>query len=246
MRDHDAADALDEQRAGSFRNSRASECDELVEGECPSFARGGEVGRQRSAEAPWRNAGDFVRRHRTPQRLQENRRIAGRGDGKVIATHNGLERIDRSTRFAQARDQAGGDEGLADVSARGGDKISGHRFRTITLSRTMVASRSIASSGCCAVNAKRRRDVPAGTVGGRIATARKPSFSMRRDASRARRCIANDHRYDRTLRFRQIEHAGEVFCFFDRARGVTRLTLDHVERGNGRGDNRRRQAGRIN
>src|SRR5450631_1513776 len=122
----------------------------------------------------------------------------------IITAHHRLERVHGLPGLAQITDQPGGDEGLADVGAGRGDEIGGHvlrlfRFahdlirkpvptfrdhaRTKILLRTISARRVIASSGCCAVNVSRKRAVPSGTEGGRMAAARKPSSASRREAA---------------------------------------------------------------
>ena len=47
---------------------RAAEFDQRVEVDAAAFARGGDVGRQRRAEAPGRDALDLVGRHRPAER----------------------------------------------------------------------------------------------------------------------------------------------------------------------------------
>ena len=118
-------------------------------------------------------------------------------------------------------------------------------MRPITRVRTISASRSISASGCSAVKAKRSRAVPGGTVGGRIATTRKPSASSISDAASAASVSPTIDRHDGALRFRQIERAGEKPRLAQRRVGQVRLALDQVERGDGGGNDRRRQAGRI-
>jgi hypothetical protein len=54
-RHHDATDALDEQHAGFRVDRLAAEGDQLLEIDAAPFARGGEIGRQRRAEAPRRD-----------------------------------------------------------------------------------------------------------------------------------------------------------------------------------------------
>ena len=124
-RHHDAADALDEQHAG-FRGDRlAAERDQPLEVDAAAFARGGEIGRQRRAEAPGRDALDFVGRDLPPERGEQHRRVAGLHDRRIVAAHHRLERMHRLPRLAQIADQPGGDEGLADVGAGRGDEIGG-------------------------------------------------------------------------------------------------------------------------
>ena len=90
------------------------------------LARGGEIGRQRRAEAPGRDARDFVGADRLAQRLEQHRRIAGLDHGGIVAADHRLERVDGGAGAAQMPDQPGGDEGLADVGAGRGDEIGAH------------------------------------------------------------------------------------------------------------------------
>ena len=115
---------------------------------------------------------------------------------------------------------------------------------TVCRARCRRAARS-RSSGCCAVNVRRRRAVPAGTVGGRIATTRKPSSSSSARSRQRRFFVADHDRHDRALRFGKSRAAGERLRLGDRQRRIGRLALDQVERGDRGGDARRRQAGRI-
>ena len=219
-----------------------------VEIDAAVLARGGEIGRQRRAETPGRDARRFRRR-----------RLAGRAraaapPGSLVSDHRGieaahhrLERCDRPGRPRAGADQPGGDEGLADIGAGRGDEDRRPRSSTRPrcASRTMPASRSIASSGCCAVNVSRSRAVPAGTVGGRMATARKPSSSSRREAASASLSspiitgtigLCASGRPATRVKALRLLH---------RQRGVIRLALDQVERRDAGGDDRGRQAGRI-
>ena len=80
--------------------------------------------------------------------------------------------------------QTGGDECLADVGAGRSNEERAHRPGNMR-SRNTAARREMSSPLCSAENVSRSRAVPSGTVGGRIATTRKPSFSNNRDASSA-------------------------------------------------------------
>ena len=91
----------------------------------------------------------------------------------------------------------------------------------------------------------RSRAVPSGTVGGRMATTRKPSSSSSCEAASAACGFADHHRHDRALRLGQAGGAGEGLRLGERQRRQVRLALDQVERGDGGGDDRRRQAGGI-
>ena len=216
----------------------AAERDQLVEVDAAAFARGGEIGRQRRAEAPGRDALDFVGRDRPPERGEQHRRIAGLDHGGIVAAHHRLERVRPLwPALAQIADQPGGDEGLADIGAGRGDEIGGHDSVPPRSCRARVAaSRAIWSSGCCAVKVRRRRAVPAGTVGGRMAAARKPSSASRREAASVACFLADDHRHDRALRSGRPAALREGFRLLHRQRGIARLALDQVERGDGGGD----------
>ncbi len=122
-RHHDAADAFDEQHAVGGLDGGAAERDQRVEIEDAVLALGGEIGRQRRAETPGRDGGDFVGGHRPAERAQQHRRVAGLHHRGIVAAHHRLERGDRLVGRAQSADQAGGDEGLADVGAGRGDEI---------------------------------------------------------------------------------------------------------------------------
>jgi hypothetical protein len=80
-------------------------------------------------------------------------------------------------------DEATGDVGLADFRprARDHDEPCGHR----SASRSAAATAAMAGSSWLAVTVSRRRAVPAGTVGGRIAGIRNPCSCNRREVSTA-------------------------------------------------------------
>ena len=67
-------------------------------------------------------------RHRPPERAKQHRRVAGLDHRGVVAAHHRFQRVDRRAGLAQPADQAGGDEGLADVGAGRGDEIGGSIF----------------------------------------------------------------------------------------------------------------------
>ena len=113
------------------------------------------------------------------------RRDRCRGRRRIEAADHRLEGIDGPAGVAQMPDQRGGDKGLADIGAGAGDEDGGHRSALQDAVAHEAARRSISASGWPAVNVKRSRAVPAGTVGGRIAITRKPSASRSRDASSA-------------------------------------------------------------
>ena len=105
---------------------RAAETDQLVEVDAAAFARGGNIRRQRRAETPGRDMLDLVGRHGAAERVEQHRRIAGLDHGGIVAAHHRLERVHGLAGLAQIADQPGGDEGLADIGAGGGDEVSAH------------------------------------------------------------------------------------------------------------------------
>src|SRR6202030_719288 len=146
---------------------------------------GRQIRRDRIAEPPRRGPLDFVRRDRQTKRLEQNAGIAVRGLRRIESADDRLDGIDRVSELTQMADQRRGHIGLADVGAGRGDEDGAHEWRPITRVRTIPARRSISASGCCAVKAKRSRAVPAGTVGGRMATTRKPPASSISEAASA-------------------------------------------------------------
>src|SRR5579859_3767648 len=74
---------------------------------------------------------------------------------------------------------------------------------------TASASRSMSRSECAAVNASLSRDVPAGTVGGRIATARNP-WRLRSSAADKAVCAAPNMTGTIGLWARSEEHTSEL------------------------------------
>ena len=193
---------------------------------------------------------DLLRRDRAaraPRAAPPGRSSCAASGSKPLTT--GLIASTARPAAAEVPDQAGGDEGLADVGAGRGDEERGHALRCRRGARmrvrTMSASRSISASGCCAVKVRRRRAVPAGTVGGRMATTRKPSLLEQPRGGERRLGLADDDRHDRALRLRQPGAAREGLRLCERQRGIAGLALDQVERGDRGGDDGRRQAGRI-
>src|SRR5262245_4187068 len=182
--DHDAANTFNEKRSGRGIDRSAAEFDQLVEVDTAAFARGSNIRRQRRAKTPRRDPIHLFGSYRSSERTQQDSRIAGIGHRSIIAAHDRLERVDWLVGLAQIADERGSHEGLADVGAGRGDEVGSHSYAN-SFSRTISASRAISSSGCCAVNVRRRRAVPAGTVGGRIATTRKPSRSNACEADSA-------------------------------------------------------------
>src|SRR6516165_6154695 len=96
-----------------------------------------------------------------------------------------LDRVHDLAHLTQVPDQRGGDKGFPDIGSGRGDEDRGQGQCLSTCVRTSCASRAMSPSSCCAVKAKRKRAVPAGTVGGRIATTRKPLSRRIFDAASA-------------------------------------------------------------
>ena len=67
---------------GVLRDRLAAEGDQLVEVDRSLFARGGEIGRQRRAEAPGRDALDLLGAHRPPSALSSTA-------GSLVSTTEG-------------------------------------------------------------------------------------------------------------------------------------------------------------
>src|SRR6185437_7117497 len=101
---------------------------------------------------------------------------------RVEAADHRLDRLDDAAHLAEMTDKRSRNVSFAHIRAGGGDEDCGHGH-LVTRRRTLSASRSISASGCWAVNAKRSRAVPGGTVGGRMPTTRKPSSSRDRAAT---------------------------------------------------------------
>ena len=127
-----------------------------------------------------------------PNASKQGGRIAAVPGAGVKSADDRLDRRDRAAGCLHVPDQPRGDEGLAYVGPGRGDEERCHCTGVAqvvaalrTCERTSSASRSISSSGCCAVKVRRRRAVPAGTVGGLMATTRKPSSASILDASSA-------------------------------------------------------------
>src|SRR4051812_42764078 len=147
---------------------------------------------KRSLEPPRRNMLDLRQFGRAPQRHKQGGRITAVPGAGVKSADDRLDRRDRAAGCLHVPDQPRGDEGLAYVGPGRGDEERCHCTGVAqvvaalrTCERTSSASRSISSSGCCAVKVRRRRAVPAGTVGGLMATTRKPSSASILDASSA-------------------------------------------------------------
>ena len=203
------------------------------------------VGRQRRGKTPGRDAVDLGGRDRPAQRREQHAWIARRGRGRDRnRSPPASARRPARPGGAPMPDQAGGDEGLADVGAGRGDEDRAHALRRMRV-RTISASRAISASGCAALNDSRSRAVPSGTVGGRIATARI-ALGFEQLRGRERRCgLADHHRHDRALRLRQAGGAGEGAAPW---RAAARAGPARVRSGRARRSRRRRSpaAGRSN
>ena len=114
------------------------------------------------------------------------RGIEARGDGlqRPHAAAHGRELVDEPQRH----------ERLADARARRRDEDRRHARSS---GRTAAASAATCSAVCAAENVTRSRDVPGGTVGGRIAATRKPAVAQRRARGERARCAAHEQRHDR-------------------------------------------------
>src|SRR5262249_13901355 len=155
--------------------------DDVLKDDSATLALARHVGRERRLEPPGRDALDLLQCDGAPKRREQYRRIALVPRAGIEPAGNRLDGGDRTTGAADMPDQACGEEGLADIGSGRGDEDGGHcvwaplagagaRPRV----RMPSASRSPSSSGCCGVRVSRGRAVPAGTVGGLMATTRKP------------------------------------------------------------------------
>src|SRR5262249_33916579 len=163
---------------------------EGMELEGAAFACGGKIGRQWRLEAPGRDALDLLERWWASERSAQHAGIARRGGGRIETADHGFERSDFAPRGATMSDERRRHERLADIGAGTGDEDRGHVGACSRVwapsgrsRHTTRARRSISASGWPAVKVNRSRAVPTGTVGGRIATTRKPSFSSCRAAA---------------------------------------------------------------
>ena len=171
--------------ARRWRRARTHQCVEID-------ARASRAARPCRATAARRSARARCARSRLSvdrlaERGEQHARIARRGGGRIEAGDDRLERVDRAGRRARpVPDQAGGDEGLADVGAGRGDEDRAHALRQDARAHDARRGGRSRASGCAALKVSRSRAVPSGTVGGRIATTRKPScFEQLREASSA-------------------------------------------------------------
>src|SRR5690606_9835686 len=141
--------------------------------------------REGCAKPPGRYISDVFSVERKPERLEQRRRIAFAGIVLIEAAHDRLQGLHLAAFRAQLARKQRRHIGFAYAGARRCDKNRAHSaaLRCRIRPRTICARRSISSSLCCAVNVKRSRAVPGGTVGGRMPVTRKPSSSSRREAS---------------------------------------------------------------
>src|SRR5579862_504412 len=100
----------------------------------------------------------------------------------IEAADHGFERFDLAATAAQTGNKTGSDESLADFGSGRSDENGGQgerhpQTRESKRSVTTWAKRSISRSAWSAEKAKRNRADPSGTLGGRMATTRKPSSS---------------------------------------------------------------------
>ncbi len=212
----------------------------------PSRARR-HVGRERRREsATARCARSPPASTGAPERREQHAGIAARRVGRVEAADHRLDAPrPRGPASRRCRIRPAVTKVLPMSVPVAVTKIAVTAQRTRMRLRTMSARRSISASGCCAVKVKRSRAVPAGTVGGRMATTRKPSLFQQPRGLERRLGLAEHQRDDRAGRLGQAGGAREGLRLGERQRRVGRLALDQVERGDRGRDDRRRQAGRI-
>ena len=182
-----------------------------------------------------------------PRACEQNAGIACRSMIGIKAADYGFDRLDRATHLPQMADQRRGDEGFPDFRSGAGDEYRGHRISALERCRRMIsASRAMSPSSCWAVKAKRSLAVPAGTVGGTDRDDQEAGLAQKIDAASAAAVITDDDGHDSALRLRQIERAGKSLRFAQWLGGIGWIALDQLERGDCRGNDRRRQAGRVN
>src|SRR5699024_9773201 len=105
--------------------------------------------------------------------------VRGLGDEAniVVGWIASLYRLDTdriATAVAKPSDEAGSDDGLADICT-GAEHKETHRSPTSSPAASNASrQRSSCSLVCVAVGATRSRDIPSGTVGGRMAGASTP------------------------------------------------------------------------
>ena len=116
-----------------------------------------------------------ARRDRAAERGKQDAWIARAGFGRVEPADHRLERCDRSAGRAKMPDQAGSHERLADFGAGRRNEYGGHG----TARQDPACARAQRAAppprpDARALKVRRRRAVPAGTVGGRIGDHEKP------------------------------------------------------------------------
>src|SRR5262249_50682681 len=105
---------------------RTTERNHTVEVDAASFACGSKIWCERSTEAPWGDTFDFVSGYRSTEGGQQNCRVAGVHNRRVVSAHNRLQCGHRLIGFAHVTNKRGGHESFADVGAGRGNEISSH------------------------------------------------------------------------------------------------------------------------
>lgn len=134
------------------------------------FARRGHVGRQRGSKSPGTYSvelGGIVGR---PERVPQKASITGCRVVCVEARDDWLERENTCPARANLSNRKTGQQCFAHPCPGAGDEYRAHVFASTA--SIAAASPVTSPKSCDAENAQRNRAVPAGTVGGRIATTR--------------------------------------------------------------------------
>ena len=174
--DQQAAGAFDEEEVAA-PGERLGAVGEGAEVDAAPDRGRGQGGRRRQREA---RGGRRRRRDGRAGRAPEAARVRGLG---VAAGLDGLERDRHQALAAGEAEQPGRDQRLADARVRAGDEqaaAAGRRRRHASSSARAAASRSTSPGSWAADRVMRRRDDPAGTVGGRMAGTKKPRARERR------------------------------------------------------------------
>ncbi len=89
-RDHDPADALDQQDAPARRDRRAAAFDHLLRINGEAFRAGRHIGRKRRAKTPGRDPREFARGRLASERFEKDGGVAAFGRRRIEAADDGL------------------------------------------------------------------------------------------------------------------------------------------------------------
>ena len=127
-RHHDAADTFDQQDVTAVVDGGFAEGDHGVDIDAAALMLRGEIGRQRRAKAPWRDALDRFRRKRQAERGDESSGIARRRLCRIVSADDRHDGIDVVADLPQMPDERGDDRGFSHVGPGRGDEDCGHDF----------------------------------------------------------------------------------------------------------------------